>query len=202
MSGKGRTRIRRTQGERSAETVGRLMATARELFASRGFAGTSLDDILEAVSGSRGALYHHFDSKKDLFRAVFEEQERLLTDVIVAAARRERSAWAAFMAGCEAFLAACTDPAVQQIILLDAPAVLGWETMRSVESRYVLTMVQEGIAGAIREGTLRPRAVEPLAHFILGGLSECAMAIARSGDPASAMRDARVELRRLLEALK
>jgi hypothetical protein len=90
---------------------------------------------------------------------------------------------------------------MQQIILLDAPSVLGWQKMREIEQRCVLTMIKQGIGAAIAEGRLRKRAVDPLALFLLGALSETAMSIARSDDPASAMRAAKSELDGILEAL-
>ncbi|MEW6737460.1 MAG: TetR family transcriptional regulator [Acidobacteriota bacterium] len=191
----------RTQSERSEATTRALITAATSLFATNGFAGTSLDDILGIAMVTRGALYHHFESKTDLFRAVFEEQEQALSAVIVAAASGARDAWTAFRRGCEAFLTACLDPVVQRIILIDAPAVLGWEVMREIESRYALAMLRSGLERAIAEGKISRRPVEPLAHLLLGALSECAMAIARAPDAKATMQEARRELDRLLTAL-
>ncbi len=196
-----RKRSRSTQQERSEKTVAALLEAARLLFARQGFAATSLDDILAATKLTRGALYHHFNGKTELFRAVFEEQEKILTAAVARAAAEKRSAWQAFRAGCDGFLEACLDPATQRIILIDAPAVLGWDVMREIESRYALALLRAGLERTMAEGKLARRPVEPLAMILLGALSEAAMAIARAPDPKSAAGDARREIERLLKAL-
>src|SRR4051794_38128836 len=112
------TRERRTQAQRSEATISDLVATARELFATKGFAGTSIEDMVRAAGVTRGALYHHFENKTDLFRAVLEAEARKLADRIVAAAERKRDPWKQVEAGALAFLDACTDPEVQQILLI------------------------------------------------------------------------------------
>src|SRR5437868_14309250 len=93
-----------TQAERSEATVHERVRTARELFAERGYAGTSIEDIVRAAGVTRGALYHHFDSKADVFRAVFEDLERDLAAMSVEAARGKRDPWKQMEAGCMAFL--------------------------------------------------------------------------------------------------
>jgi AcrR family transcriptional regulator len=196
-----RTKVRRTQEERSSETTERLVLGATEIFAKNGFARTSLDDITAATGLTKGALYHHFEDKTDLFRAVFERKEAELVDRIQKAARRHRDPWAGFQAGCLAFLEACLDPAIRRVVLMDGPAVLGWEAVREIESRTTLALIEQGIAQAVRSGQLAPRPVEPLANFLLGALSECAKGIARSKTPAATQREARAELTRILTAL-
>lgn len=192
---------RRTQLERSQATTQRLVVAARNRFALHGFAATSLDDILEQAGMTRGALYHHFESKTDLFRAVVEDQERALTQHLASAAQGQTNAWRAFRAGCSAFLEACLDPKVQRLLLIDGPAVLGWEEMRTLESRYTWALMRGGLERAMAEGHIPSRPVEPLTHLLVGALSQAAMAIARAKDPALTMRDTRREVERLLEAL-
>jgi AcrR family transcriptional regulator len=194
-------RQRRTQAERSEGTTRALVAAAHRLFAIKGFAATSIEDILAAAGVTRGALYHHFSSKSDVFRAVFEEQEKLLMAAVATATEKKADAWAAFRAGCEAFLDACLDPAVQRIILIDAPSVIGWDAMREIESRYALALLEGGLEQAMRAGKITKRPTRPLAHLLLGALSESAMAIARAADPAATMHAAKREVARLLVAL-
>jgi AcrR family transcriptional regulator len=194
-------RGKRTQAERSAATAGALVAAAHGLFATRGYADTSIDDIVVAAEITRGALYHHFVSKTDLFRAVVEERERQLTAAVRRATEGHTDPWQAFHAGCAAFLSACLDPELQRIILLDAPAVLGWEALREIESRYALALLRAGLEQAMADGRLARRPVDPLAHLLLGALSEGAMAIARSADQPATMRTYQQEIDRLLAAL-
>src|SRR3954462_8457644 len=126
------TRERRTQAQRSEATISDLVATARELFATKGFAGTSIEDMVRAAGVTRGALYHHFENKTELFRAVLEAEARALAVRTVAAAAGEHDAWRRVEAGALAFLDACTEPGVQQILLIDATAVVGWEGLREI----------------------------------------------------------------------
>jgi AcrR family transcriptional regulator len=192
---------RRTQEERSGQTTQALLAAATRLFAEQGYAGTSIEDINGAAGLTRGAIYHHYSGKAQLFRAVFEAREAELTAAIAAAAMQKKDAWKSFQAGCEAFLQACLEPAVQQIILKDGPAVLGWEVIREIEARYSMAMIRQGIELAMREGRLARRPAEPLAHLLHGALAECARSIARSPEPEATFRDARAEMNRLLQAL-
>jgi AcrR family transcriptional regulator len=196
----GTIRERRTQAERSAATTGDLVRTARELFASRGFADTSIDDIVSTAGVTRGALYHHFDSKTDVFRAVFEDLERELAERITNAARGKRDPWKRIEAGCMVFLDACREQDVQRIVMLDAPAVLGWDEYREIEHRYTLTLWHHALQAAMDDGKLSRRPVEPLAHLLFGSVCEAAMITARGSD-AALERDMRKEIRRLLAAL-
>jgi AcrR family transcriptional regulator len=189
--------VRRTQAERSAATTGELVRTARALFADLGFADTSIDDIVSAAGVTRGALYHHFESKVDVFRAVFEDLERELAERITEAARGKRDPWKRIEAGCMAFLDACREPAVQRIVMLDAPAVLGWDESREIELRYTMSLWHHALEAAIDEGKLSRRPVEPLAHLLFGAVCEAAMITARGGDDLEMRR----ELKRLLAAL-
>lgn len=197
-----RRRGARTHQERSHETTRNLVQAASETFAEKGFAATSIDDINAAARVTRGALYHHFASKSDIFRVVFEEKEQELAARIAAAAAATKDPWGAFCAGCRAFLDACLDPAIQRIVLIDGPAVLDWETIRAIESRSTLALIQRGLVGAMKSGRLGERPVEPLSHFLLGALSECAKGIARSPKPRATLKAAEAELERLLAALR
>jgi AcrR family transcriptional regulator len=196
-------KVRRTQQERTEATTAAIVRAARELFATVGFAGTSIEDVLRGAAVTRGALYHHFDSKTALFRAVFEAEEQALCGRIKAAAAGcEPMAWGSFRAGCRAFLEACLDPDVQRIVLSDAPAVLTPEELREVESRYAFAMLRHGLERAMREGAIAPRPVEMLARFLFGALSECATTIARAPNPKKALQEARRELDFMLAALE
>src|SRR5436309_8068202 len=112
---------RSRMAERSEETREALIVEARTLFAQRGFAAVGTEEIARAARMTRGALYHHFESKEDLFRAVYEEVERELVENIATGAMAATDPLEALGAGVWAFLDACEDPAVQRIALLDAP---------------------------------------------------------------------------------
>src|SRR5687768_10283751 len=129
----------RTQRDRSDATTKALVDAARELFARDGYEATLLDDVARAAGVTKGALYHHFGGKKGLFRAVFEAEERRLMRMTGKASAAHRDPWKGFYEGCRAYLEAVLDPGVQRITLIDAPAVLGSETVRQIEEQYAMS---------------------------------------------------------------
>jgi AcrR family transcriptional regulator len=190
-----------TQAERTEATRAALIAAGRELFGERGFAATSIEDLASAAGVTRGALYHHFDSKEDLFAAVFETVE---TELMAAAHRGSLAgadAWDRLRRGCRAFLEACGDPAIQRIALLDAPSALGIDRWREIEERYALATVRTALEMAMKEQQLPTRPPDALAHLLLGALNEAAMLIARSKGRVSA-KAVMSEIDALIEGLR
>src|SRR3982750_1415055 len=113
--------VKRTKAEQSELTQGALLTAARELFTEKGYAATATEEIVQQAGVTRGALYHHFRDKEELFQAVFEEAERGLVETVrTAADSAQTDPWQGFLVGCQAFLDACLEPAVQRIVLLDA----------------------------------------------------------------------------------
>jgi AcrR family transcriptional regulator len=192
---------RRTQRERTEATTSQLIAVARDLFAREGYAGTSLEAVVSECGVTKGALYHHFSGKADLFEAVFIEEERRLCKALAAAYAGKRDPMQGVLAGFRAWLEACLDPGVQRITLLDAPSVLGWARMREIEAEFGLALIKQGMREAMDAGQVRRRDVDPLSHLLFGALCEGAMYIARADDPARARRKFDRELKGLLDAL-
>jgi AcrR family transcriptional regulator len=191
-----------TNVERSVATRASLVAVAREMFAAGGYAATSIEEIVRAAQVTRGALYHHFADKRDVFRAVYEDVERELTERIVGVVAAEPRPERRLLAGLEAFLDACVDPAVQRIVLLEAPAVLGWDEMHELEAKYGLGMTIAALQNAMDEGVVERQPPVPLAQMLLGALTEAGLAIARAEDPAAARREYGAAAARLLEGLR
>ena len=181
---------RRTQAERTAATRAVLMHAARKLFADRGFNAVSTQAIVEAAGVTRGALYHQFDDKTALFAAVYEEVEQELVAGVgqrmVAAA--PSGPVDAMRMGARLFLELCAEPDVQRIVLIDAPAVLGWERWREVGVKYGLGVIEAMLAQAITEKAIPEQPVRPTAHVLLGALDEAALYISRADDPGQARR--------------
>jgi AcrR family transcriptional regulator len=197
----GDRRHRRSQAERSATTRAALLASARELFAARGFAGAGREEIVRRAGVTRGALYHHFAGKEDLFRVVFEEVEREVTERVAEAAVRSPDPLAALRQGCQEFLDAALDPAVQRIVLIDAPAVLGWSTWREIEARYGLGLTTMGLQAAMDAGAIERQPLEPLAHMLLASLNEAALLVAGADDPKATRADVGQVVDHLLDRL-
>ena len=193
----------RTQRERTEATTAQLLDAARGLFAADGYNATSLEDVVAAAGVTKGALYHHFSSKRDLFRGVFERDQAALARASHDAYRAESDPWDGFHAGCRAFLESSLDPGVQRIVLLDAPAVLGWEVVREIEAEHSLSMIENGLREAIEGDRIAPRPTGPLAHMLFGALCEGAMTVARSsGDQRRAMREVAREVDNILRSLE
>jgi AcrR family transcriptional regulator len=190
---------RRTQAERTEATRAALIAAARPLFARRGYAGVGTEEIARAAGVTRGALYHHFDGKRELFEAVYEQIEIELAERIASGALRANatSPLAAMKAGAEMFLRASTEPETQQVVLLDGPSVLGWDRWREIATEHGLGLIEATLAAAVEAGEIDSQPVRPLAHVLMGALDEAAMLVARADD-AERMR---VEVGRTLGAL-
>jgi len=193
---------RRTQAERAEATRAALIAAARRLFAERGYAGVGTEEIVRAAGVTRGALYHHFDGKRELLAAVYEQIESEIAAQLAGAVAPGAGALETLAAGSQMFLDRCLEPEVQRIALLDAPAVLGWERWREIGARYGLGLIGGLLTAGIEAGEIRRQPVEPLSHALLGALDEVAMLVARAEDPAAARREAGETMAGLVEALR
>lgn len=193
---------RRTQAERSEATQRELISAARRLFAERGYQATSTAELVREAGVTRGALYHHYAGKDALFRAVFERIEQEIHQRVLDALAAAEPAEPYWRTGLEAFLDCCTDPAVQRIALLDAPSVLGWDTWREIDSGYFLGLVTELLRRGMASGEFVRQPVEPIAHLLMGALTEAALAIARSPDPAAARAQFGLAATRLIDGLR
>jgi AcrR family transcriptional regulator len=192
-------------GTRSAQVAQRaeitraaLVAAARRLFVEKGYFATGTEEIVSAAGvGTRGALYHHFADKRALFEAVFEAVEE---DLIVAAAGTElpTGALAQLRAGLLGFLDASLTREVQQVLLLDGPAVLGWEQWRALEERYGLGAIRALLEQAVSEGTMPAQPLDVVAHLLLASVDEAALFIANSTEPEAAKEQALEVVDRLL----
>jgi AcrR family transcriptional regulator len=192
---------RRTQAERTEATTTALVAAARELFAQDGYAATSLDAVAARARVTKGAVYHHFQGKQQLFEAVFTREVERLCAVMPTVYASKRDPWDAFEACCRAFLEECLEPGLQRIMLLDALAAMGWEDVRRMEAP-MMELMEIAIAAAVDAGRIAPRPAGPLAVFLYGALCETAMSVARADSQKAAHRRALTELSHVLEGLR
>jgi AcrR family transcriptional regulator len=190
---------RKTQAERTEATRKALITAGRDLFTERGYDDVGAEEIVRAAGLTRGALYHHFPGGKPaLLEAIYERMEAESTERVahVVLDSDMHSPLAAMKAGVAAFLDECAEPGFQQIVLHDAPAVLGWERWREIAAANGLGLIEASLIAAIEAGEIRPLPVKPTAHLLLGALDEAAMLQARSTDPAG-----RAEITSVLLAL-
>jgi AcrR family transcriptional regulator len=191
-----------TKAEQADATRAALSAAARQLFTERGYAATSTTEIVERAGVTRGALYHHFAAKEELFRAVFEQLEGEVTKHVTEEALTSADPLEQLRRGSRAYLEACIDPAVQRVVLLEGPSVLGWETWQEIEQRYGYGLVVAGVEAVIGAGLIPAQPVEPLAHVLFGALTEAGMVVARAAQPRTARAEMEAAMDRLLDGLR
>ena len=192
----------RTQAERREATRTRLIAAGRQLFATRGYDAVGTEDLVAAAGVTRGALYHHFEGKRGLFAAVFEQVERELTERFPFDRLTGKDPFGALAEGVETFLDLSLDLEVQRITLIDGPAVLGWEDWHEIEGQYGLGLIEVALRAAIDADQIRDLPVGELAVALLGALMEAALQLARSDEPEAARERTAGVLRALLEGLR
>ncbi len=176
-----------------------LVASARELFVAHGYAATSIEQVAREARLTRGALYHHFASKTDLFIAVFEQVETETMERLTGALATAADPWQAAMTALDAYLDVCLTPVYQRIVLEDGPVALGWQRWRALDQQHTLQRLEQILAALIAAGELRPQPTALLARIICAAAGEAAFAVADSDDPA-ALRDQAAQLLRELFA--
>ncbi|MEU9297631.1 TetR/AcrR family transcriptional regulator [Streptomyces sp. NPDC048266] len=187
-----------SRAEQRAATRRALLTEGERRFAADGYHQVVLAEVARAAGVTKGAAYHHFDSKAGLFRAVVAEVQQKLGERVAAAADGQSDLWEQLRAGCQAFLAAGTDPAVRQILLVDAPTVLGWDEWRTMDEESSARHLAEALTGLAAAGIIATQPIEPLTRLLSGAMNEAALWIARGGDPGAAEQ----ALDRLLTGLR
>jgi AcrR family transcriptional regulator len=194
----------RTQAERSAATQEALTVAARRLWGERGYAAVGTPEIADAAGVTRGAMYHQYADKAALFLAVVEAVETEVMERLTAAvvAAGPTSPAEAIRISARSWLQIALEPEIRQLLLLDAPIVLGSTAFREVSQRYALGMTQQLLTAAIEAGELRPMPVAPLATVLLAAIDEAAIYAAEASDPAAALAEVEPILTTLLDGLR
>jgi AcrR family transcriptional regulator len=192
------------RAEHAADTRGALISAARRLFAAYGFDGTGTEQIVAEARVTRGALYHHFRDKADIFRAAMAEAAadvatRLIDEQLAAEAA---SPMAEIREGMSAFLDVCMGGDFQRIVLVDGPRVLGADAWEELVERYGRSLLEQWLDRCVGTGDLENLPVRALARLIIAMLTEASLAIARADDPATVRADLGVVLDRMLTGLR
>lgn len=182
-------------------TRDRLISSARELFAERGYQRAPVQEVLDRTNVSRGALYHHFASKDKLFEAVFESVEEQIAATLVDAARGAQTGKQALQAGCAAWFELTQDHAIRRIALIDAPTVMGWARWRAIDARHGFGLLKAALQWEADAGRLDPDLVDSYAHLLLAALMEFGLQIANADQPATARRHAQQTIDTLIDCL-
>ncbi len=187
--------------ERGRATREQLLAVATGMFATNGYDDTSIEAVLREAGVSRGSLYHHFPSKDALFWAVLERiQERIGAELLVGA-QEATDAVALLRAGALGWIRLAGDPVVQRIVLIDAPAVLGWQRWREFDEEHVLGTIKLAMHAAAEAGALPLEHADAFAHILLAAVNELALTIPGADDQAAAITAAEQALEEFLRRL-
>lgn len=173
--------------ERGLATRAHLIDVATRLFATHGYDGASIDAVLAESGASRGSLYHHFPGKDALFRAVLEDVGTRVAEQVMAATRDAGDPVSELRAACLAWIRLAGDPVTRQIMVIDAPAVIGWQRWRELDERGNLGVIRAALTYAAEAGRIERRHVDAFAHIVLAAANEVTLMIARADDPSAAL---------------
>jgi AcrR family transcriptional regulator len=194
-----------TKPSRAESTRRALLSSARKLFGSRGYANTSVDEVVKDAGVTKGALYHHFKDKDDLFRSVVEEVKLEVT-------KHAADSYFASVEGidptqslrltCMSLIDASLDPGVQRISVLDTRSVFDARTRREIETRYEVALLRGALRAAMRAGTIERQPYVTLAHLLAGAITEACALIAEADDKDAARAEVTDVITRLLDGLR
>jgi AcrR family transcriptional regulator len=191
--------VKDARAAQGALTQKALRRQARKLFAQKGYSAANTGELVQRAKVTKGALYHHFTNKKELYQAVVEDLEQELVERIEAAGAAQREPWKRLRAMCHAYLDACADVALARILVLEAPVVLGWKTWCNLEQKYEVA----AFARCLKDtGMNLKEPAEALAQVILGALTTGARVIATAPDPRAARAEIEATMHRLLTGLR
>jgi AcrR family transcriptional regulator len=178
-----------------------IVESAIGLFASNGYAKTSIDAVAEAARVTKGGVYHHFKDKAELFEAAFVAMEQRLLAKVSEAATGVDDPWQLMAAGIGTFLDECGNADFRRIALQEAPAALGWDRWKQIEEQYFLGMVVAGLDGLVGAGLIEVPSTEMTARVFLAAAGEAGLSVAAASDPQTRRQQAATLLMRLLRGL-
>lgn len=188
--------------EHAQATRNALIKAGRKLFASQGYAQVSTEELVQAARVTRGALYHHFADKRDLFRAIAHEISDEINQDVEAAALSAPTVWDGLIAGIDVFLDACLERDTYRILILDGPAVLDWSEWWAKDSAAARGLLAVGLTKLMDDGVIERQPVDILAHQILGAMNVSAILIATADDRAVTRTEVGASLERLVSGLR
>ena len=191
-----------TKAEQRAETTRRLIRAARAQFTEHGYAQTSTEAIVHLAGVTRGALYHHFGNKEGLFKAVVAEVQHDIAERVTEASQVPEHPWDQLILGCHAFLRASLEPDMQRILLIDGPAIIGWDVWRQMDAENAMRLLEEGIRELAESHIIEVASVPAATHLLSGAMNEAVLWIARSSEPLQALDETIAVLEQLLAGLR
>lgn len=158
------------------------MLAAHRQFGQVGYVNVTIDQIAAEARVAKGAVYHHFATKAEIFEAVLRGVAAATAADVRASLARQPDIIAAMRAGNQAFFASCAKPLTAQILLRDGPAVLGWRRWREIDTQHFGGIVKDGLTSAMAVGLIAERPIDPLVTLMLGAITEAAIDCASRDD--------------------
>ncbi len=186
----------------TAETIRKLVEIARTHFTDYGYADAALESIVHEANLTRGAVYHHFRSKKDLFRIVLEDVQREVAERLEQEASTSEDVWEQLYLGCRAFIMAAVEERNRRIMLIDGPAILVWEVWREMDKNHSMRLLRGQLEIMQEQGHFRRVPLDAMTHFISGGLNETALWLANESQQPNALDETMKVLAVFLGGLK
>ncbi|MFC5404828.1 TetR/AcrR family transcriptional regulator [Cohnella soli] len=193
--------MRRSKAD-TTETIRKLIEIARVHFTEHGYANAALESIVHEAQLTRGAVYHHFRSKKELFRAVLEDVQREVAERVEGDAATSEDPWQQLYLGCRGFILAAVEESNRRIMLIDGPAILGWETWREMDKSHSMRLLRGQLEMMQEQGNIRMLPLDALTHFISGGLNETALWLANESAKPEALDETMKVLDAFLEGFR
>ncbi len=197
-----------SRGEKAEATRRQLIESAHRLFGRRGYSNVSLNEIVEASGVTKGALYHHFPGgKKDLMEAVYEQVESdfsqmIANEILPTLGGGEIEPLDVMEQAIGVTLDASLDPELQQIVLIDAPSVLGWKRWREIADEHSLGLVKGLLAAGNQSGSMRPLPTDTLANLLMAALSQSMLMVGQARDKEAAKEEAAETMKALVDGLR
>jgi AcrR family transcriptional regulator len=188
--------------EYSSATRRALLDNAAELFADRGYAGTSLDEVVSAARVTKGALYHHYQGKLDLFQAVFDRCESNAVKRINSDVRRKKDPWEKALTAVASFLEVCQEPAYRRIVMQEGPVVLGFDRWRESEERSTYGLVHDLVHRVLRQYDIEGTLLETFTRIFYGAMSSAGIVVSESEDPEQSSREVSTVISLMLAGLR
>lgn len=188
--------------EETNETISKLKEVARKHFTVHGYAATVLDEIVKDAKLTRGAVYHHFGSKKGLFLAVLESVQSEVAERVETESGKSTDVWDQLILGCRAFVTTAVEEKNKRIMLIDGPAVLGWETWRSMDEKGSMRLLHEQLQLMQQQGYFESVSIDALTHILSGALNESALWIAQMPNVEESVEETLKVISLLLDRFK
>jgi AcrR family transcriptional regulator len=188
--------------EYSSSTRRALLDNAAELFAARGYAGTSLDEVVSAARVTKGALYHHYQGKLDLFQAVFDRCESNAVKRINSDVRRKKDPWDKALTAVASFLEVCQEPAYRRIVMQEGPVVLGFDRWRESEERSTYGLVHDLVHRVLRQYDIEGTLLETFTRIFYGAMSSAGIVVSEAEDPEQSSREVSTVISLMLAGLR